>query len=78
MYGHHSQYTADNDAAETDMYTQKCQVAAASTIREMRSSLESTSHYHLQRSLDWTWWANGFASQVTVPHINGLIHMGPC
>jgi len=27
IYGHGSRYTADNDAAETDVYTQKCQVA---------------------------------------------------
>jgi len=53
-HGHRPQYTADNDAAEIDMSAQICQVAAASTIREMRSSSESTSHRHLQRSLDWT------------------------
>jgi len=27
IYGHRSRYTADNDAAETDVFTQKCQVA---------------------------------------------------
>jgi hypothetical protein len=40
-------------------------VAAAPSIREMRSSLESTSQSYLQRSLDWT---DGLASQVTGPH----------
>ena len=31
-----------DDAAETDMHTQKCQVAAASTIQATYSSSEST------------------------------------
>ena len=34
----------------------------------MRPSAESTSHRHLQRSLDWTWRANDLASPVTGPH----------
>ena len=46
-YGHRSLYTAHNDAAETDVCTQKCQlaalvVAAASAIRAIRSSSELT------------------------------------
>ena len=51
-------------------------VAAASTIREMRFSAESTHHHHLQQSLDWTGWASVLASQVTGPHINGLLPVG--
>jgi hypothetical protein len=39
-YGYQPHFTADNDAADTDMCTQKCQVAATSTIGEMRSSSE--------------------------------------
>ena len=39
-YSYQPQYMADNDEADTDMCTQKCQVAATSTIREMRSSSE--------------------------------------
>ena len=39
-YGYQPQYMADNDAADTDMCTQKCQVAATSMIKEMRSSSE--------------------------------------
>ena len=35
------------------MSAQTCQVAAASTKREMKSSSESISHRHLQRSLAW-------------------------
>jgi len=47
-------------------------VVASSVIREMRSSSESTSHYHLQWSLDWTGLANVLTSEVTRPHTNGL------
>jgi hypothetical protein len=36
-----------------------------------------TSHRHLQRSLVWTGRANGLASQLTGPHTNRLIPMGP-
>jgi hypothetical protein len=55
-------------------------------IREMRSSSESTSHCHLQQSLDWKEQANGLASQVTglTPmvfflwgHIKVLIYTSP-
>jgi len=48
-------------------------VAAASAIREMRFSSESTHHHHLEQLLDWTGWASVSASQVTGPHINGLL-----
>ena len=61
---------------QTDMCAQKSQVPAASVIREMRSSSESTSHCHLQRPLEWTGQTNGLASQVTIPHTNGLLPMG--
>jgi len=40
-YGHRPRYTAHNNAAETDMSTQQCP-DAASTIRAIRSSSEST------------------------------------
>jgi len=40
MYSYQPQYTADSDAVDTDMCNQKCQVAATSVIREMRSSSE--------------------------------------
>ena len=75
-YSHWPWYTA-KDAADTEVCTQKCHVTAASTIREMRSSSESTSHCHLQQSLDWMVQANALASQVTGPHTNGLLSMGP-
>jgi len=52
-------------------------VAAASVIREMRSSSDSTSHHHLQQLLDWTGWANALTSQVTGLHTIGLLLMGP-
>ena len=51
-------------------------VAAASTVREMRSSSESASHHHLQLSLDWTGRANGLSSQVAGPRTNGLLPLG--
>jgi hypothetical protein len=35
-----------------------------------------TSHRNLQRSLDWTGRACGFASQITGPHTIGLLPMG--
>jgi hypothetical protein len=54
----------------------KCEVAAASTIRESRCSTESTSHRHL-RSLDWTGLANDLATQVIGHHTNRLLPMGP-
>jgi hypothetical protein len=54
-----------------------CLMVAASTIRAMRSSSESTSHSHLQRWRDWTGRANSLASQVTGPRTNGLFPMGP-
>ena len=66
----------DLDAAENDVCAQKCQVAAASTTREIRSSSESTSHRHL-RSLDWKRRANGLATQVTGHHTNGILPIGP-
>jgi len=47
-------------------------VVASSLITEMRSSSESTYHYQLQWSPDWTGLANVLASQVTRPHTNGL------
>ena len=48
-YGHRTRYTADNDASKVWRVRSKMpgcclMVAAASTIREMRSSSESTSH----------------------------------
>ena len=52
-------------------------VAAASAIREVRSSPESASHRHLQRSLDWTGRANGLGSQDTGTHTNVLLPKGP-
>ena len=52
-------------------------VAAASVIREIRSSSESISHCHLQWLPDWLGQANGLACQVTRPHTNGLLPMGP-
>ena len=36
-----------------------------------------TSHHQLQRSLDCTRWACGFACQISWPHTNGLLPMGP-
>jgi len=48
-YGQRPRYTADNDAAETDVCAKKHQVADASIIRSVRSSSESTSHRRLQR-----------------------------
>ena len=44
--------------------------------KEIRSYSESTSHGHLQGSLDWTGRANVLASQVTGPHTNGLLLIG--
>jgi hypothetical protein len=35
------------------------------------------SHRHLQRPLDCMSWACGLACQVTRPHVNGLLPMGP-
>jgi len=70
-------YTVDNNEAETGMCTKKLQVAAASVIREVRSSSESTSHCHLKQSLDWKRQTTGLVSQVTGPHTNGLLPMGP-
>jgi hypothetical protein len=61
-------------------------VGAASTIREIRSSSESTSHRYLQRSLDWTGWANALASRspditpmdfVLWGHIKAPIYTSP-
>jgi len=56
IHGHRPRYTANNEAAENDVCVLKCQVAAASAIREMRSSSESTFNPHQQRRLDWTEW----------------------
>ena len=80
-YGHRPRYTAGNDA-EVWLLRSKTSVcclmvAAASTIRKMGSFSISTSHRHLQRSLDWTGRANGLASQVTGPHTSGLLPMVP-
>jgi hypothetical protein len=36
-----------------------------------------TSYHHLQWLLDWIGWANGLVSQVTGPHTNGLLPVGP-
>ena len=52
-------------------------VASASAIWEMTNLSESTSHRHLQRSLDWTGRANDLASQVTEIHTNERLPMGP-
>ena len=81
-YGHRPGYTANGDASEIDVCPKKMlvcclMVAAASTIREMRSSSEAISHRHLQRSLDWTERVNGVASQVGGPHTNWLLPVGP-
>jgi hypothetical protein len=65
MCSHQPRYTVDDNKAETDVCTQKWQAAAASVMREMRSSSESASYCHLQQSLDWKEQANGLASQVT-------------
>ena len=54
----------------------KSQVVAAPTKRPKRSSSESTSRSHLQRSMDWRGRACGLASQVTRPHTNGPLPMG--
>jgi hypothetical protein len=34
-------------------------------------------HRHLQQSLDWMGWVCSLASQVTGPHTNGLLPIGP-
>jgi hypothetical protein len=41
-HGHPPWYTANDNAAEIDMCPQKCQVAATSTIRAIRSSSKLT------------------------------------
>ena len=51
-YGHRSRDTSDKDEAEIDVCARKCQVAAASTIRAIRSSSESPSHRNTQPSLN--------------------------
>jgi hypothetical protein len=51
-------------------------VAADSTIREMRSSSESTSHRHVQSSLDWTGWTKALISQVAGSLTNGFNSFG--
>jgi len=81
-YGHWPWYVSNSDTPETDLYAQNMlgcclMVASASVIREMRSSWESRYHHHLQWSLDCTEWANGLAFQVTGPHTNGLLPIGP-
>ena len=50
--------------------------AAASAIREVKYSAESTSYQNLWL-LDWMGRAHGLASQVTGPNMNGLLPMGP-
>jgi len=82
-YGHRTRYTADNDASKVWRVRSKMpgcclMVAAASTIREMRSSSESTSHRHIQRSLDWTERANCLASKVTGHNTNRFLVLGNC
>jgi len=79
MYGHHPRYTADNDAAETDVHSAHVNSfsyllwAAAHFGRQVREHLTTT----YNRSLDWTGWANSLAYQVTGPHTNVLLPMGP-
>ena len=51
-------------------------VAAASTIREMRSCSEVAFHCHFKQSLDWTGQANGLACQVIGPYTSGLFPVG--
>ena len=71
-------YTADNEWCVRSKMPGFClMVAAASAIRAIGSSSESTSHYHLQRMLHWTGRTYGLASQVIGPHPNGLLPMGP-
>jgi hypothetical protein len=58
------------------VYAQKCQVAAASMIREMRSSSESTSHCSLQQSLAWPPRSPDLTPMDFI-HIKALIYMSP-
>jgi hypothetical protein len=72
----------DNEAAEID-----CALKNAILVPDgcccltgkgnERSSSESTSHHHLQRLMDWTREDNDLASQVTRPHTNQLLPIGP-
>ena len=74
---HRRQRHSKDWCVRSEMPSRWLMVAATSAIRELRSSSESTSHHHLQRSLDWTGWVNGLTSQITGPHTNGLLPTGP-
>ena len=56
---------------------EKLPETCGSSMTRLQLTLHVRSHRHLQRSLDWTGRACGLASQVTGPHTNGLLPVGP-
>jgi hypothetical protein len=56
MYGHQPRYTADNDAGETDLYTQKCQVAACWLLLPQHwGKWDPLQNQHLTATYNYCW-----------------------